>query len=86
MSTGYIWSILLEFPDLEEFWFEFHGDDGIKQETIIRAIPENLRVPKMRKLAIRGAVIDDIAVERLCYICTELEEMEIDGVNRFCTI
>jgi hypothetical protein len=85
MSTGYIWSILHEFLDLEEFWFEFHGDDGIKRETI-RAIPENLRAPNMKKLAIRGAVLDDIAVERLCCICTGLEEMEIDGVNRFCTI
>lgn len=84
MSTGYIWSILREFPRLEEFWFEFVGDDG-KCKTI-RKIPMDLICLSMRKLGISGALLDDETVERLTLICPLLDELEIDGQNRFCTI
>jgi hypothetical protein len=85
MSTSYIWSILREFPQLEEFWFEYHGDDGEKRETV-REMPKGLYLPKMKKLGISGAVICDDGVEVLCCICPNLEELEIDGENRFCII
>ena len=83
MSTSYIWSILREFPKLEEFTFEFRGRDGVKRETI-REIPRDLKLPFMRRLRVSGAVIADGDVELLYRICPKLEEMEIDGANRFC--
>ena len=82
MSTSFIWSILREFPQLEKFWFRFQGDDGEKQETV-REIPKGLYLPKMKKLSISGAVIRDDGVETLCCICPNLEELEINGENRF---
>jgi len=85
MSTSYIWSILREFPQLEEFWFEYYGDDGDKKETA-RDIPKGLYLPKMKRLGIHGAVILDDGVEALCCICPNLEKLEIDGENRFCVI
>jgi hypothetical protein len=85
VSTGYIWSILWEFPLLEEFWFEFRGDDGVVQETM-REMPKKLYLPSMRKLGISGAMILDDTVEELCCICPNLTELEIDGENRFCII
>ena len=85
MSTSYIWSIFREFPQLEEFWFEYHGDDGDNTETV-REIPKGLYLPKMKRLGISGAVIRDDGVEILCCICPNIEELEIDGENRFCTI
>lgn len=84
MSTGFIWSIFREFPQLEEFWFELVGDDG-KCQTV-RKIPMDLRCLSMRKLGISGAFVDEEAVERLALICPLLEELEIDGQNRFCTM
>jgi hypothetical protein len=84
MSTAYIWSILREFPELEEFWFEFHGD-GVKCENA-RELPRRLMLPSMRKLGIVGAVVDDDTVEELCCISPKLEELEIDRENRFCII
>ena len=85
MSTLYIWSILREFPELEEFWFEFYGTDGPKTSAI-NMIPRGLFLPKMKRLGISGAALEDDFVEGLCCICPNLEEMEVDGKNRFCVI
>ena len=85
MSATYIWSILREFPELEEFWFEFNSVDGDNGNEGTE-IPLDLYLPKMRKLGISGARINDDKVEKLCCICPKLEEMEIDGENRFCTL
>lgn len=85
MSTSYVWSILKAFLDLEEFYFEFAGTDGVKEETI-RTLPTRLHLSKMKRLSIDGVVLDDNAVEELCYRCPNLEEMDINGENRFCII
>lgn len=85
MRMGYIWSILREFPLLEEFWFEFRGDDGGRRETV-REIPKKLCLSSMRRLGISGTVFHDEAVEVLCCICPNLEELEIEGENKFCII
>jgi len=85
MSTSYIWSILREFPELEEFWFEFRCLDGVKAETK-RRIPKELCLPNMRRLGISGAMISDESVEALCCMCPNLEIMEIDDENRFLVI
>jgi hypothetical protein len=84
MSPGYIWSILREFQELEEFWFEFVGNDGVCETR--REIPRDLRCLRMRKLGVSGASMDDEIVERLILICPVLEELEIDGQNRYFTI
>ena len=86
MSTSYLWSILLEFPQLEEFWFEFRGCDSLKKENSATKIPKGLQCPQLRRIGISGVVIPDESVEILCCICPNLEEMEIDGVNRFCIL
>ena len=85
MSTSYIWSILREFPKLEEFWFEFLALDGVKTETE-RGIPNELCLPNMKQLGIAGAVISDESVEVLCAKCSNLEMMEINYKNRFMVI
>jgi len=85
MSTSYIWSILREFHELEEFWFEFRALDGIKAETE-RRIPKDLCLPNMRRLGISGAVISDESVEALSCMCPKMEIMEIDNENRFLVI
>jgi len=85
MSTAYIWSILREFPKLEEFWFEFRALNGCKTETE-RRIPKELCLPNMKRLGISGAVISDESVEELCVKCPNLEMMEIDHENRFLLI
>jgi len=85
MSTSFVWSILREFPYLEEFWFNFQGLDGIKSETQ-RELPYRLKLPNIRKLGISGAVIDDDIVEWLSCISPKLEELEIDRENKFCVI
>ena len=85
MSTSYIWSILREFPRLEEFWFEFQAVDDVKTETE-RPIPKGLCLPNMRQLGIFGAVMSDESVEALCCVCPNLEIMEINGENRFLVI
>ena len=76
MSTSYLWSILLEFPELEEFWFEFHSMDGIKTEPKRRP-PQQLRLPNMRRLRISGAVVSDESLEVLRSMCPNLEILEI---------
>jgi hypothetical protein len=86
MSSAYLWSILREFRELEDFWFVFHGEDGVKQGDALRRVPQGLKVAMLRRLTIRGAGVDDVSVERLCCICPALEEMDIDGENRFCII
>jgi len=85
MSTSYIWSILREFPKLQEFWFEFKALDAAKVETE-RRIPKALYLPKMRRLGISGAIISDESVEALCCMCPNLEILEIDDENRFLVV
>jgi hypothetical protein len=85
MSTTYIWSILREFPELEEFRFEFRSDEGVKRVSVSH-MPKALNLHSMKKLEITGVVIHDDIVESLCCACPNLEELEIDGENRFCII
>ena len=87
MSTSYIWSILREFPELEEFWFEFTADGGGMEGRRKRGLPGGLgRCERLRKVGIMGARIEEEDVVRLGEICPCLEEMEINGEVRFYTI
>jgi hypothetical protein len=85
MSTSYIWSIFKEFHELEEFWFEFRSLDEIKPNTE-RSIPNGLFLPNVRRVGMSGVMISDESVETLCFICPKLEEMEIEGQNRYLVI
>lgn len=82
MNKGFIWSILLEFPVLEELWFEFKSDDNDNM-TKGRGMPFDLYLPRMIRLGISGAGVEDEEVERLCCVCPNLQEMQIDKQNRF---
>jgi hypothetical protein len=83
VTTGFLWSILREFKDLEEFWFWFEGDDdGFGRR---REIPRSLRCDKLRRLGIRGAVIEDRDIERLKEISPSIKELDINEHIRDCT-
>ena len=84
MTTGYLWSILREFKELEEFWFEFNADDGELGRR--REIQGGLKCGRLRRLGIQRVLIEEEDVERLGEICPCLGEMEIDGETRFYTI
>jgi hypothetical protein len=87
MTTAYIWSILKEFTQLEEFWFEFTADGGGMEGRRKRGLPGGLgRCERLRKVGIMGARIEEEDVVRLGEICPCLEEMEINGEVRFYTI
>jgi len=82
MDTQYIWSILKEFQELEEFFFEFNPSDGRKMGPT-RTIPSRLKCPRLKRLAISGVPIDEWSIEKLSCICGSLEVLEIDGNRRY---
>jgi hypothetical protein len=79
-SARYLWSILLEFPMLEEFWFEFVGDDGAKAETLC-GLPEGIKRPRLRKLRICGIAMDNVSIEKFRRVCVGSEEIVIERHN-----
>ena len=79
MTTGFLWSILREFKELEEFWFWFGADDDVFGRR--RAIPSSLKCDRLRRLGIWGVIIEAGDIERLKEISPSLTELELPESN-----
>jgi len=86
VTGGYIWSILREFGQLEELWFEFCAEDIALGRCRELNLGKEGRCERLRRVGIGGVEVAEGDVERLQEGCPCLEVMEINGETRFFTI